>query len=70
MSFSRLKQVLSETDGSLGTNLRKLEDAGYLSIQKTYRDRRPVTWYYLKADGRIWLKQHIGNLMQLTKRAR
>ena len=30
MIFSRLKQVLVETDGSLGTHLRKLEDAGYL----------------------------------------
>ena len=35
MSFSRLKRVLEETDGSLGTHLRKLENAGYL------RSRRP-----------------------------
>ena len=41
MSFSRLKQVLGETDGSLGTHLRKLEDAGYLAIEKTYRGRPP-----------------------------
>ena len=34
MSFSRLKQVLEETDGSLGTHLRKLEDSGYLAIEK------------------------------------
>ena len=40
MSFSRLKQVLEETDGSLGTHLRKLEDGGYLAIDKTYRGRR------------------------------
>ena len=51
MSFSRLKQVLEETDGSLGTHLRKLEDGGYLAIDKTYRGRRPVTWYQLTADG-------------------
>ena len=38
MSFSRLKHVL-EKDGSLGTYLRKLEDAGYLAINKTFRDR-------------------------------
>ena len=36
-----------EKDGSLGTHLRKLEDAGYLAVDKTYRDRRPVTWYRL-----------------------
>ena len=70
MSFSRLKQVLKEKDGSLGTHLRKLEDAGYLSIEKTYRDRRPVTWYQLTSAGRTRLKQHIANLKRLIERAR
>ena len=51
MSFSRLKQVLEETDGSLGTHLRKLEDGGYLVVEKTIRDRRPVTWYQLSDRG-------------------
>ena len=70
MSFSRLKQVLEEKDGSLGTHLRKLEDAGYLAIDKTYRGRRPVTWYQLTAAGQIRLQQHIANLMRLLDRAR
>ena len=70
MSFSRLKQVLAETDGSLGTHLRKLENAGYLSIEKTYRGRRPVTWYQLTAEGRTRLQQHIDNLTRLIGRAR
>ena len=70
MSFSRLKQVLEEKDGSLGTHLRKLEDAGYLAIEKSYRERRPVTWYQLTADGRTRLTQHIENLMRLIERAR
>ena len=70
MSFSRLKQVLEEKDGSLGTHLRKLEDAGYLAIEKSYRDRRPVTWYQLTADGKNRFTQHIENLMRLIERAR
>ena len=69
MSFSRLKRVLEETDGSLGTHLRKLENAGYLSIEKTFRDRRPVTWYTLTAAGRTSLMEHIANLMRLIDRA-
>ena len=68
MSFSRLKQVLAETDGSLGTHLRKLEDAGYVSIEKTYRGRRPVTWYQLSREGRTRLRQHVANLMRLIDR--
>ena len=69
MSFSRLKQVLNETDGSLGTHLRKLENAGYVSIVKTYRDRRPVTWYSLSPSGRTNLTEHVANLMRLIERA-
>ena len=69
LSFSRLKQVLDETDGSLGTHLRKLEDAGYVSIEKTYRGRRPVTWYQLSSEGRNRLKEHVANLMRLIDRA-
>ncbi len=69
MSFSRLKQVLEENDGSLGTHLRKLEDGGHLAIEKSFRDRRPVTWYQLTDLGRTHLKQHIKNLMRLIERA-
>ena len=68
MSFSRLKQVLGETDGSLGTHLRKLEDAGYLAIEKSYRGRRPVTWYELTAAGRARLQTHVENLTKLIDR--
>lgn len=68
MSFSRLKQVLEENDGSLGTHLRKLEDAGYLAIEKSYRDRRPVTWYELTDAGRTQLKVYVANLTRLIER--
>ena len=68
MSFSRLKQLLEETDGSLGTHLRKLEDEGYLTIEKTFRDRRPVTWYQLTDAGRTHLKQHVKALTKLIDR--
>ena len=66
LSFSRLKQLLVETDGSLGTHLRKLEDAGYLDVRKEFRDRRPVSWYSLTTLGRKALKAHtqsLGNLI-------
>ena len=69
MSFSRLKQVLEEKDGSLGTHLRKLEDAGYLTIEKSFRDRRPVTWYELTDSGRSQLKRYIASLTTLIEKA-
>ena len=63
-------QVLEEKDGSLGTHLRKLEDAGYLAVDKTYRDRRPLTWYQLTAAGQQHLERHVENLTRLIDRAR
>lgn len=52
LTFTRLKQALGETDGNLGANMRRLEDAGFVSVEKTFRGRRPVTWYSLTAQGR------------------
>ncbi|MCY3821756.1 MAG: transcriptional regulator [Gammaproteobacteria bacterium] len=69
MSFSRLRQVLEETDGSLGTHLRKLENSGYLAVERSFRDRRPVTWYELTETGRSNLRRHVANLARLIDRA-
>ena len=69
LSFTRLKQALDETDGSLGAHLRKLEDAEYVSAEKAFRSRRPVTWYRLTPTGRSRLRQQINGLTQLIERA-
>ena len=69
MSFTGLKQVLGETDGSLGAHLRKLEESGYLAVEKTYRNRRPVTWYRLSDSGRTSLKRHLSVLTRLIDQA-
>ena len=69
LTFTRLKQALEETDGSLGAHLRKLEDAGFVSAEKAFRSRRPVTWYRLTAIGRSRLKQQIDGLTRLIDRA-
>ncbi len=69
MSFTSLKQVLGETDGNLGAHLRKLEESGYLAVEKTYRDRRPVTWYRLSESGRTTLKRHLSVLTRLIDQA-
>ena len=68
ISFTRLRQVLGETDGNLGAHLRKLEDAGLVAVEKTYRGRRPVTWYRLSPDGRFNLKRHLAVLSRLIER--
>ncbi len=59
LSFSRLKELVEETDGNLGAQLRKLENEGFLSVRKEFRGRKPVTWYALTEHGRLGLDEHI-----------
>ena len=67
LSFSRIKELTEETDGNLGANLRRLEDAGYLNARKEFVDRKPVTWYSLTRAGRKALKAHLDALDDLLK---
>ncbi len=62
MSFSRLKKLTGETDGNLGANLRKLEDARYIRVKKMHLERKPVSWYTLTAKGRKSLRRHLDAL--------
>src|SRR5258706_1624299 len=58
LNFSRLKALLGETDGNLGAQLRKLEEAGYVAVKKEFVDRKPVSWYSLTKAGRAAPKRH------------
>lgn len=62
--FTRFKQALQATDGNLGAQLRKLEDAGYVQPRKVFEQRRPVTWYRLTDTGRKALQRHVRALHQ------
>lgn len=69
ISFARFKQQLELTDGSLGAQLRKLEDAGYLALRRDFVDRRPVTWYRLTTAGRDALDHHLSALQSVIATA-
>lgn len=69
LSFSRLKELTGETDGSLGAHLRRLEDEGYVSVKKEFVDRKPVSWYRLTAVGRKALSDHLNALAGLIRKA-
>src|SRR5262245_50670466 len=69
LSFSRLKELLGETDGNLGAQLRKLEDAQYVAVKKEFVGRKPVSWYSLTPNGQSALKKHLGALESVIKGA-
>jgi len=50
--FNELKDVLEVTQGNLSVQLRKLEDAAYVTIEKGYLGRRPRTQVRITAAGR------------------
>lgn len=62
ISFARFKHELGLTDGNLGAQLRRLEDAGYVVLRRDFADRKPVTWYALSRPGREALNTHLDAL--------
>jgi DNA-binding MarR family transcriptional regulator len=50
--FNELKAVLEVTQGNLSVQLRKLEDAKYVAIEKGYLGRRPRTQVWMTPAGR------------------
>jgi DNA-binding MarR family transcriptional regulator len=50
--FTELKALLEVTQGNLSVHLRKLEEAGYVSIDKSFLDRKPLTRVRMTEAGR------------------
>ena len=65
ISFARFKALLDETDGNLGAHLRRLEDRGYIVVEKNFVDRKPHSVYRLTGTGRQRLAAHLEALQSL-----
>lgn len=65
IAFPRLQELVGMTPGNLSTHLRKLEDAGYLTVSKTHRRRIPVTYLSLTRPGRRALEDYTAALQAL-----
>jgi len=66
--FGTLKAHLDTTDGNLSVHLRKLEDAGFVTIDKTFRDRKPITSVALTKAGRKAFMAYLDNLSLLLRK--
>jgi DNA-binding MarR family transcriptional regulator len=67
MEFTFLRDLHELTDGNLGAHLRKLEEAGYVSLEKTFVDRKPRTFVALTRKGRKAFSEHVKALEQILK---
>lgn len=67
--FTRLRKVLDMTAGNLSTHLRKLEDAGYVAVEKAFERRTPVTSVSLTTTGRAAFEKYTASLEAVLKGA-
>lgn len=65
--FSSLKELLEVTDGNLASNLKTLEKEGYLTVEKSFVDRKPNTRYKKTAKGQKAFENHLAALENLIK---
>lgn len=67
LSFTELKKLLQTTDGNISVHARKLEEAGYLICEKSFRGRSPLTEYSITKDGRRALDKYLDHMEALIK---
>jgi DNA-binding HxlR family transcriptional regulator len=63
--FTWLREKTGATDGNLGAQLMKLEEAGYVSVEKRFVLRKPQTLYRMTDAGRAALSEYVTALKQL-----
>ena len=70
ISFSELKEKLGFTSGNLSVQLKKLNQADYVKIQKTFRDNKPHTSVALTPKGSKALNRYLDEMEELVKALR
>jgi len=63
--FRAVRDATKTTDGNASIHLRKLEDAGYVAVQKRFVARKPQTRYRLTERGRAALLDYVAHLETL-----
>jgi len=63
--FRAVRDATKTTDGNASIHLRKLEDAGYVAVQKRFVARKPQTLYRLTERGRAALLDYVAHLETL-----
>jgi DNA-binding MarR family transcriptional regulator len=64
--FNELKALLQATQGNLSVHLRKLEDAGYIGIEKSFLDRKPLTRARITPAGRKAFADYLAAIAKLV----
>lgn len=63
--FTFLVSRLGLTMGNLSAHLSKLEEAGYIEVEKGYRDNRPQTVISLTQEGRLAFESYRDQILRI-----
>ena len=70
LSFTEMRDSLGMTDGNIITHIRTLQEAGYVSVTKSFQNNRPLTTCSLTAAGRKAFTSYINLLEQIIQQNR
>lgn len=66
--FNFLKEKVNATDGNLSVHIKKLEEAGYVSVKKFFIERKPHTKYKITGKGYKAFDLYIKQLESIVKK--
>jgi DNA-binding MarR family transcriptional regulator len=66
LEFTYLRNALKLSDGNLSVQIRKLEEAGYIKVEKVFIDRKPKTFCKITRKGQKAVKNLISKLENLV----
>ena len=70
LSFTELREALGMTDGNLTTHIRTLQEAGYISVTKSFQNRRPLTTCALTPAGQAAFSGYIDLLEKIVQQTK
>ena len=70
LSFTEMRDALKMTDGNLTTHIRTLQEAGYVSVTKSFQNNRPLTTCALTAAGKKAFTNYINLLENIIQQTR
>ena len=62
--FTFIKEKTNSTAGNLSVQLDKLQEAGYISVEKSFRGKKPVTTCRITKKGIKAFEDYVNNLKQ------
>ena len=63
--FLYLQNEIGLTGGNLSAHLSKLEEAGYVVMEKSFENKKPKTLIWLSDEGRQAFQEYKDNLQQI-----